>query len=519
VTSGDSSPATPLPVAFSADGRAFQYEAPLSADIEVGGWVTILTPRGETYLGQIATEDIVVRDAPSLGIARGGADEEFAYGGGSATPAVRPRIRHTAGAGVILAKQGPKGLVLPETTDTFDDATINAAAAAVVEDYLDTMAGKRARLRIGTVQRCSGEPEAFLRADGFDRHTFLCGQSGSGKTYGLGLVLEQLLLQTDLQMVIIDPNSDFVRLDQARTGVDARAARHYRARTRTVKVLRPAPIARNRTLALCAWYSDMAEPERAATLQIDAITDREEYGELASIGEEFGERQYSLDDVLVRAGKIETEGARRLAQRIRNLRVADWSVWARGRQRSSREHFFSGSRAIVVDIGAIAGSDEKAVAFAAVLGGLWRLRERRKPTLIVIDEAHNVCPDEPTSPLQRNAIEYCINIAAEGRKFGLYLLLSTQRPQKVHRNVLSQCDNLMLMRMNSRVDLQELQGAFSFVPPSLVEEAMRFRQGETLLAGRIVPAPLIARVSGRVSEEGGGDIPADWAAGRNRAKK
>ncbi|MET8776363.1 hypothetical protein AB0H49_16015 [Nocardia sp. NPDC050713] len=34
-------------------------------------------------------------------------------------------------------------------------------------------------------------------------------------------------------------------------------------------------------------------------------------------------------------------------------------------------------------------------------------------------------------------------IAAEGRKYGLWLLLSTQRPSKVHPGILSQCDNLL----------------------------------------------------------------------------
>jgi uncharacterized protein len=56
--------------------------------------------------------------------------------------------------------------------------------------------------------------------------------------------------------------------------------------------------------------------------------------------------------------------------------------------------------------------------------------------------------------------------AGEGRKFGLYLIVVTQRPQKVHENVLSQCENLVLMRMNSAVD-----------------RATTFRQGEALVAG------------------------------------
>jgi hypothetical protein len=67
------------------------------------------------------------------------------------------------------------------------------------------------------------------------------------------------------------------------------------------------------------------------------------------------------------------------------------------------------------------------------------------------------------------ATEYAIRIAAEGRKFGLYLLLSTQRPQKIPENVLSQADNLVLMRLNSLADAAFAQTVFSFVLPSLIE--------------------------------------------------
>jgi DNA helicase HerA-like ATPase len=56
---------------------------------------------------------------------------------------------------------------------------------------------------------------ATLDAGGFDRHTFLCGQSGSGKTYSLGLALERLLVETDLRLVILDPNSDYVRSESS----------------------------------------------------------------------------------------------------------------------------------------------------------------------------------------------------------------------------------------------------------------------------------------------------------------
>ena len=106
-----------------------------------------------------------------------------------------------------------------------------------------------------------------------------------------------------------------------------------------------------------------------------------------------------------------------------------------------------------------------------------------------------------------------VRIAAEGRKFGLYLLVSTQRPQKVHENVISQADNLVLMRLNSAADAAFAQAVFSFVPPELVARSATFRLGEALVAGKISSHPALLRFGARVAEEGGADVPATWAAG------
>ena len=128
---------------------------------------------------------------------------------------------------------------------------------------------------------------------------------------------------------------------------------------------------------------------------------------------------------------------------------------------------------------------------------LRRLLGRRRRVLIVIDEAHNVCPSNPESGMVSLATRHAIQIAAEGRKFGLHLLLSTQRPQKVHDNVLSQCDNLMLMRMNSTADLAHLAETFSFVPPTMLDAARHFGLGEALVAGKISPHPTLIRFAFR----------------------
>ena len=128
----------------------------------------------------------------------------------------------------------------------------------------------------------------------------------------------------------------------------------------------------------------------------------------------------------------------------------------------------------------------------------------------MIDEAHNVCPAVPGDPLTALATENAVRIAGEGRKFGIYLIVVTQRPQKVHENVLSQCENLVLMRMNSTADLAHVASVFSFVPPGLIDRATTFNQGEALVAGKITSHPALIRFGARITQEGGADV-AGWA--------
>ena len=85
-----------------------------------------------------------------------------------------------------------------------------------------------------------------------------------------------------------------------------------------------------------------------------------------------------------------------------------------------------------------------------------------------------------------------MRIAAEGRKFGIYLLVSTQRPQKVHENVISQCDNLVLMRLNSTADAGVRRERLLLRAAGPDRPRHDFRLGEALVAGKISPAPRAA---------------------------
>ena len=206
-------------VATSLDGRRFGFEAPLSGHVlEPGGYVAIGGEGGP--LGQVHEVAIARRDGARL----------------------------AAGEGAILDGGG----------DAFTDAPVVPAPPERVAAWLERVRPPRAALAVGELALAPGVP-LVLDAGGFDRHTFLCGQSGSGKTYALGGVLERLLAETGLRIVILDPNSDHVRLGEVREGVAPDVAARYRAATPGVGV-RSAD--RRRRRAACGCASPACRPGR-----------------------------------------------------------------------------------------------------------------------------------------------------------------------------------------------------------------------------------------------------------------
>ena len=89
---------------------------------------------------------------------------------------------------------------------------------------------------------------------------------------------------------------------------------------------------------------------------------------------------------------------RALGARLRNLGTPPVARSGRSGDDGLRSRIScapGGPRALVVDLGSLDTRGEKAIAAESVLAALWRRRSEREPVLIVIDEAHNVCPREP----------------------------------------------------------------------------------------------------------------------------
>jgi hypothetical protein len=472
-----------LPLATSIDGHDFEVQASLhDLALRRGGYV-VLEQAGRARLGQVTELRADSRTAGGAGVP--GADAVV--------------VRLATGSGVVLDGDG----------SPFHDAAVRPAEPAEVGAWLARNRSRRAGLTVGELVLAPGVP-VTLDSGGLGRHTFMCGQSGSGKTYALGVLLERVLAETSLRVVILDPNSDHVGLGHLRDGADPAMAARYEPVLDQVAVWRNDPAAEH---LLRLRFADLGPATQAAILGLDPVRDREEYAVLA----DFVRRQEQGRPLITDVEQLldaDAPGARQLGLRAANLGVLGWDVWGPDRPSLVAEVRAPTARCTVVDLGSLATAEEQRLVAEAVLSTLWETRLTRRPCLVVVDEAHNVCPAVPGDDVSRLSAARAVQIAAEGRKYGLYLLTATQRPHKLDENIVSQCDNLVLMRMSSQADLADLSRVLSFVPPGLMAGATSFRMGQALVAGKVLPQAAYVQVGRRVTEEGGADVAATWAAPR-----
>ena len=110
---------------------------------------------------------------------------------------------------------------------------------------------------------------------------------------------------------------------------------------------------------------------------------------------------------------------------------------------------------------------------------------RKQPLLIVLEEAHNYLKSGQNSISSRTVQ----TIAKEGRKYGIGLLLITQRPSELDETVLSQCGTIIALRMSNAKDRGHIKSAVQDELQTMVDLLPSLRTGEGLISGEAVKIP------------------------------
>lgn len=118
--------------------------------------------------------------------------------------------------------------------------------------------------------------------------------------------------------------------------------------------------------------------------------------------------------------------------------------------------------------------------------------ERRKmPIHLVLDEAHRYIKKDSKYLLRENIFE---QIAREGRKYSLYLMISSQRPSELSDTVLSQCANFIIHRIQNEVDMRYVHAILPYFSDDFTNKIKQSIPGEALVFGNCVSMPLHIKV-------------------------
>lgn len=115
------------------------------------------------------------------------------------------------------------------------------------------------------------------------------------------------------------------------------------------------------------------------------------------------------------------------------------------------------------------------------------------PFLIVCEEAHNYIPKSGGAEYKasKKSIE---RIAKEGRKYGLSLMVVSQRPSEVSDTIFSQCNNFVALRLTNISDQNYIKGLLPNNANSITDILPTLSAGECLIVGDATPMPAIVQM-------------------------
>jgi hypothetical protein len=445
-----------------------------------------------------------------------------------------------------------------------------------------------------------------VSADLMDSHTVIVAQSGSGKSFFLGRLVEELLIRTKCRCLIFDPDGDFSRMDQINedvwqeTSYDLRSGNALlshdtknaflsswggiQKRVRTRRPLSSSSIEQHLDIWWPGLSVDMLEevfddPMKRSELYhchsfVRAISELQmvrtklgkQEGTLIDRAEQiynaWGDKNNTTDNIeaylnkefeIPQAGQVVTihpipfvswsmhkdpakrseameqvkrravsalryftkEMARFYFGKAREYEATD--IIAKEPPKSSRDL----PRLDIVDLASLPDNNTRYLVANTIIAEEWErvrqnwwenmvenINDTRVPVFVVLEEAHNFIPEEPHNRAQAALRDQFRTIAAEGRKYGLFLILVSQRPDKLDHLILSECGNKAIMRLDSRTILQLVREKLGLqdIDPYMLDRTIQFKKGRVLVTGQWTSRPEIFYCAARRTLQGGRDL-------------
>ncbi len=357
----------------------------------------------------------------------------------------------------------------------------------------DTLGLKESGLRIGNLET---NPDIDIHVNGeeFYKHFAVLAQTGAGKSYLAGVLIEELL-ENDFPILIIDPHGEYSSLGNPNPESDS--GRGYRVREYSPNT------DVNSDAAPISFSSINMEKKELLDVIPDSLTNSQMgvlYNALKSLKEK--DEDYSLNDLMDAVSHEESTAKWNLLNSLEQIEESGLF----SSDPLDLEELVSKGEATVVNLQAVEPEAAEMTVYM-LMKRLFDLRKRDRipPFLTVIEEAHNFAPEKGFEQALSNKI--LRKIASEGRKFGLGIGVVSQRPARIDKNVLSQCNTQFILRVTNPNDLKAISKSFEGVTSEVESMIKSLPPGVCFVLGN--EYPVMTDVRTRRSEHGGETETAD----------
>lgn len=122
---------------------------------------------------------------------------------------------------------------------------------------------------------------------------------------------------------------------------------------------------------------------------------------------------------------------------------------------------------------------------------------------IIVDEAHNILSYQSTRESEEwkdYRLEVFEEIIKEGRKFGVFMTIASQRPSDISSTIISQLHNYFIHRLVNQHDIEQVNNTISYLDKVSVESLPILATGVCVVAGQLADMPVVVKID-RIEDE------------------
>lgn len=335
-----------------------------------------------------------------------------------------------------------------------------------------------------------------LDPDNLFKHIAVLAKTGFGKSYTLGVLVEELL-EKDYPVIVVDPHGEYRTLSESNDISDEDREKYgIEPDSFTVKEYSP-NIDINKKAENLTFSSLNLEASEIREMLTTSLTNSQ-YGVLyTAIKNLKDEDSYSLDQIITQCMNAESKAKWNLVNYLENMK--DSGLFSE--DFVEMKSLVNEGEASVINLRGVDPKNQEIVVYK-LAKELFQLRKIGKvpPFFLILEEAHNFVPEKNLGKALCSDI--LANIASEGRKFGLGIGVISQRPARIDKNVLSQCNLQIIMRVTNPNDLSAISNSFEGVTSEVKDSITGLPPGVGLTLGKNYP--IMVQIRTRKTKHGGG---------------